>query len=110
MYAPPVSSPKADRTVSCSFFTFSQILRSNFQSNYKGGNASSIGSGPQFYTKPPSALPSNQTIEFDDGPKITVFIGELDLLLQFQLLTNSGLVVMIPIRLQVTLAKKFPIT
>lgn len=36
----------------------------------------SIGSGPQFYTKPPSALPINQTIEFDEGPKITVFVGE----------------------------------
>lgn len=37
----------------------------------------SIGSGPQFYTKPPTAVPSNQTIEFDEGPKITVFIGNI---------------------------------
>lgn len=36
----------------------------------------SIGSGPQFYTKPPTALPINQTIEFDEGPKITVFVGK----------------------------------
>lgn len=40
--------------------------------------SSSIGSGPQFYTKPPTSLPANQTIEFDEGPKITVFIGELN--------------------------------
>lgn len=39
--------------------------------------SSSIGSGPQFYTKPPTSLPANQTIEFDEGPKITVFIGLL---------------------------------
>jgi hypothetical protein len=43
----------------------------------------SIGSGPQFYTKPPTALPVNQTIEFDEGPKITVFIGELYEFIQF---------------------------
>ncbi|KAG5670293.1 hypothetical protein PVAND_000569 [Polypedilum vanderplanki] len=36
-----------------------------------------IGSGPQFYTKPPTNIPSNQTIEFDEGPKITVFVGNI---------------------------------
>jgi hypothetical protein len=44
------------------------------QRDYK---SSSIGSGPQFYTKPPTALPANQTMEFDEGPKITVFIGKI---------------------------------
>lgn len=46
----------------------------NRENNFK--TTGSIGSGPQFYSKPPTNLPSNQTIEFDDGPKITVFIGK----------------------------------
>lgn len=49
------------------------MIQTNRENNFK--TSGSIGSGPQFYTKPPSNLPSNQTIEFDDGPKITVFIG-----------------------------------
>lgn len=45
--------------------------------------SSSIGSGPQFYTKPPTSLPANQTIEFDEGPKITVFVGNFSISLGF---------------------------
>lgn len=55
------------------------------QRDYK---SSSIGSGPQFYTKPPTALPANQTIEFDEGPKITVFIGKLMAFIQSPLDLN----------------------
>lgn len=51
------------------------MIQPNRENNFK--STGSIGSGPQFYTKPPSNIPSNQTIEFDDGPKITVFIGKL---------------------------------
>lgn len=77
MYAPPVSHHKPINFFPQYQGKFHSTIFSNFQTNYKGGNSSSIGSGPQFYTKPPSAIPSNQTIEFDDGPKITVFIGEI---------------------------------
>jgi RNA-binding protein 25 len=52
------------------------MIQTNRDNNFK--TSGSIGSGPQFYTKPPSNIPSNQTIEFDDGPKITVFIGKHD--------------------------------
>lgn len=85
MYAPPVS-------FNCTFSQSSEILFSfraaqviQQRDSYK---SSSIGSGPQFYTKPPTSLPINQTIEFDEGPKITVFVGKFALL---DLLAHSDL-------------------
>lgn len=55
-------------------------IQPNRENNNFKSTGSSIGSGPQFYSKPPTSIPSNQTIEFDDGPKITIFIGEKKIL------------------------------
>lgn len=79
MYAPPVS---AENLLNIAFYqNVSKLQVIQPRDSYNKGP--SIGSGPQFYTKPPTSIPANQTIEFDEGPKITVFIG---LLADFSLL------------------------
>lgn len=72
MYPPPVRKNN-------NFYGNFQIINfSSLQPNRENSfkTTGTIGSGPQFYAKPPINIPPNQTLEFDDGPKITVFIGK----------------------------------
>lgn len=82
MYPPPVSYNLNFRE-NLRKKKFSKIIQPNRENSFK--TSGSIGSGPQFYSKPPTNLPSNQTIEFDDGPKITVFIGKEKIILHLDL-------------------------